>query len=383
MLTPELLIKLLFSAVLSVVLGYGLTPLVKKLAPVIGAMDIPKDERRMHSHPIPRIGGLAIYTAFLISSLIFSGLDMKTVGILVGSLLIVVTGVFDDIKTLSPKVKFLCQFIAAAVTVAFGVRIQCPAGLFTAQTRTVIDVLLVPVTVLWIVGVTNAVNFIDGLDGLACGVSSIASAAMLVASLCVSGGNIAVPVLLVSLLGGCLGFLPFNFNPATIFMGDTGALMLGFVLSGASVVSFFKFDLFVTFLVPVLILGHPIIDTLCAIIRRLRRGVSPFAADRGHIHHKLIDCGLSVKQAVSVLYTVSAVLGVLSVTLLRFSVFQIILLVLVTGGAVYVDYTLLKGKKLFSKAEESTPAKKSGKSTANTQKKNTNPNTKKKKNKKK
>ena len=173
--------------------------------------------------------------------------------------------------------------------------------------------LAIPVTVLWIVGITNSVNLIDGLDGLAVGVSTIASTTMFVVALLVSEGNVAL--LLAALMGACLGFMPYNLNPAKIFMGDTGALLLGYVLSTVSVVGMFKTYALVTFVVPILALFLPLFDTVCAFFRRLLRGQSPMHPDRGHLHHRLIDMGLSQKQAVAILYSVSAVLGLCAVVL--------------------------------------------------------------------
>ncbi len=182
-----------------------------------------------------------------------------------------------------------------------------------------------PVTILWIVGITNSVNLIDGLDGLAVGVSTIASTTMFVVALLVSEGNVAV--ILAALMGACLGFMPYNLNPAKIFMGDTGSLLLGYVLATVSVVGMFKFYAIVTFVVPILALFLPLFDTLCAIVRRLLRGQSPMHPDRGHLHHRLIDMGLSQKQAVAVLYSLSAVLGLCAVVLATSGALRTFLLV--------------------------------------------------------
>jgi UDP-GlcNAc:undecaprenyl-phosphate GlcNAc-1-phosphate transferase len=190
----------------------------------------------------------------------------------------------------------------------------------------VLGVLSIPVTIIWIVGITNSVNLIDGLDGLACGVSAISSVTMLVTALLVSEGNVAI--ILAALAGACLGFIPYNFNPAKIFMGDTGALLLGYVLATMSVVGMFKFYAIVTFAVPLLALAVPLLDTVFAFCRRMLHGQSPFHPDRGHFHHRLIDMGLTQKQAVAVLYSISAILGLLAVVLTTQSEIKFLLLII-------------------------------------------------------
>ncbi|MFR5860666.1 MAG: MraY family glycosyltransferase [Flavonifractor plautii] len=174
-------------------------------------------------------------------------------------------------------------------------------------------ILAVPATVIWIVAITNAVNLIDGLDGLACGVSTISSMTLLVIALVVSEGNVAI--LMAALAGGCIGFLPYNMNPAKIFMGDTGSTFLGYILAVVSIQGLFKFYTIISFAVPFLMLGLPIFDTCFAFIRRIAHGQSPMHADRSHVHHRLIDMGFNQKQAVAVLYVISAILGLSAVVL--------------------------------------------------------------------
>ena len=197
-------------------------------------------------------------------------------------------------------------------------------NVFAAENTLLIGYLSIPVTVLWIVGVTNAVNLIDGLDGLACGVSAISSVTMLIVALMVAEPNVAL--LLAALAGGCLGFIPYNLNPAKIFMGDTGALLLGYVLATVSILGLFKFYAIMTFLVPVLALALPLFDTIFAIVRRVAHGQSPMAPDRGHLHHRLIDHGLSQKQAVAVLYSLSAMMGLTAVVICTTGKLRLLLL---------------------------------------------------------
>lgn len=217
--------------------------------------------------------------------------------------------------------------------------------LITSEQAVTIGILAVPVTILWIVGVTNSVNLIDGLDGLACGVSAIAAMSMLVVSLLVSDANINVAVILAALVGGCLGFIPYNLNPAKIFMGDTGALMLGYIMATVSVIGMFKFYAIVTFVLPVLALAVPLSDTIFAFTRRILRGQSPFHADRGHFHHKLLDMGLNQKQAVAVLYAVSAILGLAAVLLTSTGIMRVIVAVIAFAIAVFVWLFVFRNNK--------------------------------------
>nr|WP_317324557.1 MraY family glycosyltransferase [uncultured Flavonifractor sp.] len=291
------------------------TPVVKSLAFKMGAVDVPKDNRRMHDHPIPRMGGLAIFLGFLLSVLLFLELTPQMRGMLLGATIIVVLGIFDDIYSLGAKLKFVIQIGAALVAVFSGNVIQTLSNpnVFSSDLYWDLGWLSIPVTVLWIVAITNAVNLIDGLDGLACGVSTISSMTLLVIALVVSEGDVAI--LMAALAGGCIGFLPYNMNPAKIFMGDTGSTFLGYILAVVSVQGLFKFYTVISFAVPFLMLGLPIFDTAFAFIRRIAHGQSPMHADRSHVHHRLIDMGFNQKQAVAVLYIISAILGLSAVVL--------------------------------------------------------------------
>lgn len=311
----QLWLKLLLAVVVGFVVAFGSTPIVKSYAQKLGAIDTPGEERRIHNHPIPRMGGMAIFLGFLVSVVLFADITTQVQGILIGTIIIVATGVVDDIVSLRYWIKLLAQIVAAAVAVAHGVVIQVLSNpnVFSENANIFIGILAVPVTILWIVGVTNAVNLIDGLDGLACGVSTISSATMLVVAIMVAEPNVAV--ILAALMGGCIGFIPYNLNPAKIFMGDTGALLLGYLLATVSILGLFKFYAVITFLVPILALALPLFDTAFAIIRRLLKGQNPMTPDRGHLHHRLIDHGLSQKQAVAVLYSLSAMLGLTAVVI--------------------------------------------------------------------
>ena len=307
--------RLLLAIGLSALISFAATPVVKRMAYRIGAVDVPKDGRRMHDHPIPRLGGLAIALAFLLTSLLTVELDQQMQGIMLGGILILVLGVLDDSLTLPAMPKFIVQIIAAAIVVAHGGTIRFITNPFSSNVGDCIDlgILAAPVTIIWIVTLTNAVNFIDGLDGLAVGVSGISAGTMLVISLLVAEADVAV--IMGALLGACLGFIPYNKNPAQIFMGDTGSTFLGFILAAMSIQGFFKLYAIISFVVPFLILGVPIFDICFAVGRRLARHENPMKADRGHIHHRLIDMGFSQKQTVAITYTLTGILGLAAVLL--------------------------------------------------------------------
>lgn len=307
------------SLLLSVIIAYIATPFAIKFANKIGAVDVPTDERRMHKKPIPLLGGLAIIVAFILTSIVMMRYHRLLWEILPGALLIVLLGVIDDKKRLPAWPKLFVQCIAAVLPILVNKKIIIDSisgihifGLY----RISFGIFSIPITILWIVGVTNAVNLVDGLDGLAAGISTIASISMLmiaVIKMSHDANEYGIAILAAALAGGCLGLLPYNRNPAKVFMGDTGATFLGYTLAVISIQGLFKAYAAISFAVPLLILGLPLIDTVVAIIRRLHDHKSPFTPDRSHIHHKLIDLGLDQKQAVGLLYAVAAIMGIVAV----------------------------------------------------------------------
>lgn len=329
------------------------TPIVKSLARKWGAVDVPKDGRRMHDHPIPRMGGLAIFLGFLLSVILFipfvqpDGLGFQLKGMLLGAVIIVVLGILDDIYALPALPKLIVQIVAAVIAVWSGNVIETISNpnIFSNDLYWELGWLSIPVTVIWIVAVTNAVNLIDGLDGLACGVSTISSMTVLVIALTVAEPTVAV--LMACLAGGCIGFLPYNTNPAKIFMGDTGSTFLGYVLAVVSIQGLFKYYTLISFVVPFLMLGLPIFDTCFAFIRRISHGQSPMHADRSHIHHRLIDMGLNQKQAVAVLYVISAILGLSAVVLTTIGSLRAMLLLfaMCIAGSMSIMLVLRGGEK--------------------------------------
>ena len=316
LLDNQLLVNVFLALVVSLVVSFLTSPVVKNFAYKVGAIDVPKDARRMHKVPIPRLGGLAIFFGFIVWILLFGKIDRQMQGILLGAVVIVVLGVVDDITPLPAKLKFVVQIIAALIPVFHGVVIRAvsnPNLLSDNAYWQMGNVSSVVITVLWIVAITNSVNLIDGLDGLAVGVSTISATTVLVISLLVSDMQVAIAM--AALVGACAGFMPYNLNPAKMFMGDTGATFLGYILATMSIQGLFKFYAIISFAVPFLILGLPIFDTAFAFIRRIAHGQSPMQADRSHVHHRLIDMGLNQKQAVATLYVISAILGLSAVVL--------------------------------------------------------------------
>ena len=301
--------------VAALLISFIATPVVKSIAQMVGAVDVPKDNRRMHNHPIPRMGGLAIFLGFLLSTLIFVPMSSSMRGMLLGGVIIVILGIFDDIYALPALPKLLVQIAAALVAVLHGnvIQVLSNPNIFSENPYWTLGSLAVPLSVIWIVAITNAVNLIDGLDGLAVGVATISSLTMLVIAMLVSENVVAL--MMAALAGGCIGFMPYNLNPAKIFMGDTGSTFLGFVLATVSIQGLFKFYTIISFAVPFLMLGLPLFDTCFAILRRLAKGQSPMAPDRSHVHHRLIDMGFNQKQAVAILYVISAILGLSAVVL--------------------------------------------------------------------
>lgn len=304
------IIILIITILCAFLITFTTTPIARVIAFKLGAIDVPRDDRRMHKKPIPRMGGLAIFLGFAITVIVFCEPTMEIVGMLLGALLLVVVGIFDDIYSLPALLKLFLQIVSASIAVVFGNIIQ---GVSWFGNYIDFGAFAVPLSIIWIVALINAVNLIDGLDGLSCGVSAISSVSLLFSAFFLPESSFAIILLIASLAGSCIGFLPFNFNPASIFMGDTGAMFLGYSLAIIAIQGFFKIDALLSFWIPFLVFALPILDTSFAFTRRIIHGKSPFSADRGHIHHKLIDMGFSQKQSVMILYSISGILGVSAV----------------------------------------------------------------------
>lgn len=294
------------AAVIAWAFSFSATPMARIFAYGIKALDVPKDERRVHKKTTPLLGGLAIWFGFTAASVLFCAITKESVSMWIGSTLIVIVGVIDDRFGISAMLKFLLQIAIATGTVILGGIAVEEINVFgnVFEFNTVTGVII---SVFWIVALINAINLIDGLDGLACGISCIGAASILIISIIYS--NTYMAIFAAILVGACAGFLPYNFNPAKIFMGDTGSMFLGYILAIMSIQGSMKMNSLLAFITPVAVFGLPILDTAFAFIRRILQGRSPFSADRGHLHHRLIDIGFTQKQTVCIMYMISAALG--------------------------------------------------------------------------
>lgn len=310
----SLLYAIAFVAALA--LSLIMTPLVKRFAVWVGAVDAP-NHRKVHTRIMPRLGGLAIYLAFTAALImVFPALEgYKTNaawGLLIGGSIIALVGALDDKLELSPKLKLLGQLIAACIVViGFDLKVEL-INLPFGSAQNLGEWISIPLTIFWIIGVTNAINLIDGLDGLAAGVSAIATVSTLVMAMIM--GNVMVIVLCAILLGSILGFLVFNFHPAKIFMGDSGALFLGFSLATLSVLGF-KQTTLVSFVVPLLVLGVPLSDTFFAIIRRMINRTPISVADKSHLHHCLLQFGFGHRTTVLIIYGIAVFFSISAIVL--------------------------------------------------------------------
>ncbi|MGG0720085.1 MraY family glycosyltransferase [Robertmurraya massiliosenegalensis] len=301
-----------------------ITPFIKKLAFRIGATDRPND-RKVHAKVMPRMGGLAIYISFLIGVFIFQPPQDYHLPIMVGGLIIVLTGILDDIYDLSAKTKFIAQVIAALVVVLWG-GITMPFINVPFGGEIEFGFFTIPITIIWIVGVTNAINLIDGLDGLAAGVSSIALITLSVMAIIM--GNTYVIAIATLVLVSTLGFLFYNFYPAKIFLGDTGALFLGYIIAVLSLLGF-KNVTIISFIIPILILGVPLSDTFFAIIRRMINKQPISAPDKSHLHHCLLNLGFTHRQTVLMIYAIASFFGLLAVIFSQAKVWGSLILIVV------------------------------------------------------
>lgn len=328
----------IWAFLIALIVALAVTPGVIVLAGKTGAMDAP-DARKVHKGPMPRIGGLAIYVGFMAAMaamLNFGDLPPEVAngvkGLLIGGTLIVLIGLIDDYKNLPAKVKLLGQIFAACVLVLFDIRIEWINNPFGGYFY--LDYLSIPLTIFWVISFTNVVNLIDGLDGLAAGVSAIASLTVILVA--VQMGYYHIAVMTAALAGGIIGFIRYNFNPATIFMGDTGSMFIGYMLAAISVYGAVKTAATVALIVPAIALGLPIMDTAFAIMRRYSNGRPIFQPDKGHLHHRLLAMGMNQKQAVLLMYGITAILGIAAVLWAEFDGFYAALIIAAIITAVAV-----------------------------------------------
>lgn len=306
------------------------TPLVRRMAFAVGVFDEPDDDRRVHTQPTPRLGGVAIFIGFMLA--LFAMLNValnnnfvihhylgtrdlaEVIGLLFGATLMLGIGLWDDIMRMRPQAKLLAQFVVAIVMIALYkftiLGFSLPHFGYIA-----LGVLAIPFSLFWYLGMVNAINFMDGLDGLVTGVTLIASITMVIVSWW--HHEYLVAITMCALGGAAAGFLPFNYNPARIFMGDGGSLFIGFVLASAAVMGTEKVAVGISLLVPLLVLALPILDTARVIAQRLGKRAPLFDADRTHMHHRLLDVGLSQRQVVNLIYLVCFILGAIAIVLSR------------------------------------------------------------------
>lgn len=340
-------IRIIYLCAIIFGLGFLITlatvPLSIKLARRINAIDIPKDERRVHKRPVPRIGGVGIYLGVTISLIICTGLGIfngenvsrifgiakltwnvdwiikgsfnPTLGVVLGGTVIFVAGLIDDVKQLSPRIKLLGQITAATIVFFTGVRVEFVLKFFPNDTALIAQIACYLATVLWIVAITNTINLIDGLDGLAAGISAIASLA--IAYIAYIFGYYMGVFPMIAVAAGALGFLPYNFYPAKTFMGDCGSQYLGFIMACFSVLGSVKGATVIAVLIPSIALLLPILDTILAILRRALNGKPIMEADKGHLHHRLLRSGMGQRRTVICMYGVCGIMSTAAVLLSR------------------------------------------------------------------
>lgn len=343
MLTAAILYLLTFA--LAIAVAASVTPLILRLAQHIGALHGPAEDRHVHVAPMPRIGGIAVFLGFIVALFAVLGLALvspyilepsvlhaangrkietlmtqfenvhRLVGLIFGSLLVLGVGIWDDLIGMRPRNKFLAQSLVALVSMLYGFIIPGITNPFDHNPQTNwIDFPLwagIPLTLLWYVGMMNAINFIDGLDGLLAGFTAISSLFMFL--IFVWHGSVVVAIVVIALAGAALGFLPYNFNPARIFLGDAGSLFIGYVFATVSIIGTSKTAIAISLIVPLVILALPVLDTAAVIVRRYLAGKSITQADRSHFHHHLVySFGLNVRQAVLLIYALCVVLGVVA-----------------------------------------------------------------------
>ena len=321
----------------------AIIPFIKKVALHVGAMDIP-NERKIHTKPMPRLGGLGIYMGFLLGYILFGEMSIRMNAILIGSFIIVITGIFDDIKPVPAKIKFLFQVIAASVVAFYGQILLKDLSAFGFYIN--FGILSYPITILFIVGIINCINLIDGLDGLAAGLASIyfiTIGIVIVGWLHAFGLDATITFIM---LGSTLGFLCHNFNPAKIFMGDSGSMFLGYIIAIIALLGF-KNVTMTTLLLPICLLAIPVMDTLFAIIRRLINKKPIDAPDKEHLHHQLLNLHLSHRNTVLVIYAVDSLFAIAmlvyvlydnTVGIIIYAILFIIILIFIMKTNIIIDH---------------------------------------------
>ena len=339
---------------LAFITTFVVTPHTMRLAKKVGAIDIPND-RRVNKKPMPRLGGLAVIAGFVVSIIylfITTSIEgklnlfgeenyyLKMIGFFLGALILGLVCYVDDVKGVPSWVKLTAQIIASIIVVACGIKIENISIPFTEGKIIMGDIFSYILTVCWIVGITNAINLIDGLDGLSSGVTLISCLSLLMV-FALNGSPLIAIVLITALAGALVGFLPFNFSPAKTFIGDMGSNFMGFALAIISILGVAKTYTALVLIAPIIILAMPIFDTLFAIFRRLIKGKSikaVFKPDKGHLHHKLMAKGYTQKQAVLIMYGITAILGMFAVILLESGIWKALSFALLIIAIVAIGY---------------------------------------------
>ncbi|QUG40774.1 undecaprenyl/decaprenyl-phosphate alpha-N-acetylglucosaminyl 1-phosphate transferase [Psychrobacillus sp. INOP01] len=333
---------LAFTLVLAFVASVLFTPLVKKLAFRVGAVDKP-NYRKVHAKIMPRLGGLAIFLSFVVAFVVYRPDGQHDKAMLLGALIIIITGALDDMFEITAKAKLLGQLLAAAsVAIYGGLQIEFITIPFIDY-QLQFGYFAIPLTILWIIAITNAINLIDGLDGLAAGVSTIAL--LTLSGMAIIMGTPFVAAMAAILAASTLGFLVFNFYPAKIFMGDTGALFLGYMISVLALLGFKGITMF-ALIIPIIMLGVPISDTFFAIVRRYRSKQPLMAPDKSHLHHCLLNAGFTHRQTVLIIYSIAAMFGIAALIFSQATMWGAILLLVIMLVAIelFVEAIGLAGK---------------------------------------
>lgn len=328
----------------------AVTPAAIWLAPKIGAMDIPKDDRRVHNKPMPRFGGIAIYAGIMIALCIFALEDKGIISAMVGCTMIYILGLIDDLKNLRPAIKLGGQILSATAVYAAGLKIEFITNYFGQGNMVFGDIMCFVITVLWLISITNAVNLIDGLDGLAAGIAAIS--ALCIGYVAYIHGQYIPTLAMMIVAGAALGFLPYNFHPAKIFMGDSGSQLLGFSIAAFSIMGTVKSATIVVVVIPALVLGLPIFDTVFAIIRRVVRRRPIGMGDKEHLHHRILRAGFGQRRAVMLMYCVSGLMGIVAVTYSRHLMVESLGLLLIAAIIVYILLSDTANKNISIKASK-------------------------------
>jgi UDP-GlcNAc:undecaprenyl-phosphate GlcNAc-1-phosphate transferase len=335
---------LIFASALLLVIGA--TPVTRRLANHLGVVDTPS-ARKLHLRPVPLMGGVAIYAGFIVALFLFGErwVIPQVISILIGATIVSFLGIWDDRWGVRPVLKLLGQAVAAGILIVSGVEVS-----FLPH-----PVLNVAVTFLWILGITNALNLLDNMDGLSGGVGGVAAGFFLL--LAAMNGQYLVGSLAAALTGACLGFLCYNFNPASIFMGDAGSMFLGFTLAVVGVkLRFPGRPSMLTWMIPVVVLALPIFDTTLVVVSRLRRGLNPLThPGKDHVSHRLVSIGLSQRKAVAVLYLVCCALGLIALLIMRAEALEAYVMGLTVAMAGLVSLVALERVQPLERRNESGP----------------------------